>query len=83
MKKQLKLTLLILTILLSSCEQGWNVKKGQIWIKEYNVDNPYEKVIRDTLVILETSGEYAKYIRNGEIESCEKFWVPVNARLLK
>ena len=66
-----------------SCKQGWNVKKGQIWIKEYNLGNPYEQVERDTIIILEVCGDFVKFKRNGKIQSDDKYWIPVNARLLK
>lgn len=77
--------LLVICCFLSRCNnnRNWNVKKGQIWIKEYNVENPYEQVERDTIIILEVWGDFVKYKRHGEIQSDNKYWIPVNARLLK
>lgn len=60
-----------------------NIKVGQIWVKEYNIDNPYEEVERDTIVILDVNGDYALYTKNGHTYSIKLFSIPVNGRLIK
>ena len=74
---------LLCAVYLMGCRQGWNVKAGQIWVKEYNIDNPYEPIKRDTIVIIDVIGDYAQYKRNGKLMSDNKYWIPVNGRLLK
>jgi hypothetical protein len=60
-----------------------NVRAGQIWVKEYDCDNPFEECKRDTVYIIEVRGEYAKYKRHGRIMSEDVYWIPVNARRIK
>ena len=59
------------------------IEVGQIWIKEYNTDNPFEEIDRETVEILRVSGKWVKYKREGRIGSCEDYLIPVNARRLK
>lgn len=74
---------LLCAVFLIGCRQGWNVEAGQTWVKEYNVNNPYEPIERDTIVIIDVIGDYVQYKRNGELMSDDKYWIPVNARLIK
>lgn len=63
--------------------QGYKVQEGQIWIKEYNTENPFEQIQRDTIVIMSVKGEYCQYKKHGEVYSDRRYWIPVNGRLLK
>lgn len=71
----------IFTYILQSCNPGYQVEGGQIWIREYNIGNPYKKVERDTLTILEVRGDFALYECNGKILSDRKYWITVNSYL--
>ena len=77
------LSILLCGVFFIGCTQGWNVEAGQTWVKEYNVDNPYEPIERDTIHIIDVIGKHVQFTRNGELRSCDKFWIPVNGRLLK
>ena len=55
---------LLCAVLFSSCSD--EVQEGQIWVKEYNLENPYEPIERDTVIILEVVNGYAKYKRDGK-----------------
>ena len=43
-----------------------SIEVGEVWVYEYNVDNPYETVTRDTLLIVSDSGDYVQYRVFGE-----------------
>lgn len=73
----------LLCLVFQSCFFGYEVKEGHFWVKEYEIDNPYENARRDTVYILEVNGEYCKYIRYGDTMSTKRFWIPVNGRLIK
>lgn len=75
--------ILLSVSLLIGCSQGWDVEQGQIWVKEYNIDNPYEEIKRDTIYIIQVCGDYVKFKRKGKIMNDNKFWIPVNARKIK
>jgi hypothetical protein len=77
--------IVIITFLFFSCDfkKPLEIKKGQKWVKEYNVNNPFEEVERDTVIILEVQGDYIKFKRNGEVGSHHKHWIRVSARLLE
>lgn len=81
MNKGYWLNLMLCAVLCAGCKPS--VKEGQIWVKEYNLDNPFEEIQRDTLIIIRVSGDYVKYKRRGKIMSDDKFWIPVNARRIK
>ena len=74
---------LLCAVFLVGCRQGWNVEAGQTWVKEYNIDNPYEPIQRDTIYIIEVIGDHVQFKRHGELMSDDKYWIPVNARLVK
>lgn len=62
-----------------------NVKAGQVWVKEYFIDDPYREVRRDTIVIINTKGDYCLYINksSGDTVSDTKHWAVICARRLK
>jgi len=57
---------------------------GQVWVAEYNLDNPYKKVQRDTLKILDLKNDYILYLKNGK-DTCsdKRFWFLISTRLVK
>jgi hypothetical protein len=59
------------------------VRPGQIWVKEYDIDNPFVQPKRDTVKILDVKGEHVLFTRHGDTLSDKKYWIPVNARLIK
>lgn len=62
-----------------------NVKIGQTWIKEYDIDNPYKEVDRDTIDVIDIKDNYVLYVdrETGDTLSNQKYWVVVSARKLK
>ena len=74
---------LLCAVFLTGCRQGWNVEAGQTWVKEYNIDNPYEPIERDTIYIIDVIGDHVQFTRNGVLRSDYKYWIPVNGRLVK
>lgn len=61
-----------------------NVKKGDVWVNEYNSDDPFEEVRRDTIHIIDVKGDYCLYFNNsGDTISSTKHWAVVCARKLK
>lgn len=60
-----------------------NVRKGDIWVKEFDTDNPFEEVKRDTLHIIDVKGDYCLYINNGDTISDTKHWTVICGRRIK
>ena len=61
-----------------------NVKVGDIWVQEYFDKNPYKETIRDTIVIIDTNGDYCLYVNNrGDTISKTKRWTVVCGRKIK
>jgi len=59
------------------------INPGQIWVKEYNLNNPFQKPTRDTIIILDVKNGYAKYTKSGDTASEKCELIPANARLIK
>lgn len=57
----------MLCLVLCSCNPS--VEAGQVWVKSYFVDNPFEKTQTDTLYILEVKGDWMKYKKGNRIDS--------------
>jgi hypothetical protein len=62
-----------------------NIKVGQVWVKEYDTDNPYKEVRRDTIVIIDVKDDYCLYVNKntGDTISDTKHWAIVCARKIK
>jgi len=79
----LMIGLLIFNIVWLYHKRHPNIKAGQVWVKEYNLDNPYKKIERDTIRVLEVKNDYALYVRGHDTISDRCIWIPINARLIE
>ena len=58
------------------------IKQGQVWVYERNEENPFKKIERDTLVVLDTKSRYVKYLENGDTLSTTKRMFLIGSRLI-
>lgn len=59
-------------------------KKGQVWVYEYQPDNPFDNAKIDTNVIIDVKGDYVMYKnswKDSEVES--KRYFLISSRLIK
>lgn len=76
----------LLCFVLPACDdviKQVEIAPNQIWVKEYEADNQFEQIRRDTVIVLDVQNGYVKYIRHGETKSDKIWWVTVNARRVK
>ena len=46
--------------------------EDQVWVMDWEVENPFEKPLRDTIHILSVKGDYIQYRMDGVVYSDHK-----------
>lgn len=61
-----------------------NFEKGQVWVYEYQPDNPFNNATIDTNVIIDVKGDYIMYKNSWEDSAVQsKRYFLIGSRLIK
>jgi len=59
------------------------IEAGQVWVHEYNKDNPFKEIKRDTAIVLDVKYDYVKYVEGKDTNSCSSDWFILCAKQIK
>ena len=81
--RTLAIVSLLLVAVVTSCNKENSIKVGQTWKYTYGIDNPYENAHIHYNKVIDVTGDYVLYIKDGKDTVNEKkYWFVVNSECI-